>query len=132
MPENSNRCRDFTTREAAYDLCEDLDGEFVKGIQAAAAELSIMVAIGVDVKDVKPPDARIAQLLIGADGKMLHVHHNTVFWDYEYTLFVRGTKELEVIPTPIGKIGLFMCVDGIVPEVSRIAAVKGAEILCNS
>lgn len=132
MPENSNRCRDFTTREAAYELCEDIDGYFVKGIQAAAAELGVMVAVGVDLKDKKSPDVRIAQLLIGDDGKILHVHHKTVFWDYEYTLFVPGSKELEVVDTPIGKIGMLMCADGIVPEVPRVASLKGAEILVNS
>jgi predicted amidohydrolase len=39
---------------------------------------------------------------------------------------------IEVIQTSIGKIGLLSCADGIVPEVPRLSALKGAEILCNS
>jgi predicted amidohydrolase len=131
-PENSNRVRDFTTREGAWELCEDLDGAFVTGLQAAAAEIGIMVCAGVDIKAATAPNVYIGQVLIGDDGKLLYVHHKTVFWDYEYTLFTPGTKQLEVIQTPIGKIGMLMCADGIVPEVPRISALKGAEILCNS
>jgi predicted amidohydrolase len=131
-PENSNRVRDFTTREAAYELCEDLDGEFIRGIQHTAAELGIMVAVGVDLRAETAPDVYITQVLVDSTGEILHVHHKTVFWDYEYTLFTPGTKPVEVVDTRIGRIGMFLCADGIVPEVPRILALKGAEILINS
>jgi predicted amidohydrolase len=131
-PENSNRVRDFTTREAAYELCEDLDGEFIRGIQHTAAELGIMVAVGVDLRAETAPDVYITQVLVDSTGEILHVHHKTVFWDYEYTLFTPGTKPVEVVDTRIGRIGMFLCADGIVPEVPRILALKGAEILTNS
>jgi predicted amidohydrolase len=39
---------------------------------------------------------------------------------------------LEVFEMPIGKIGMLMCADGIVPEVARVLSLKGANILCNS
>lgn len=115
------------------DVCEDIDRVFIAGLKAAAADISIMVVAGVDlkVKD-KPPHVNIAQAVIGADGKLIYVHTKTVLWDYEYGLFTPGSKELEVIDTPVGKLGLLMCADGIVPEVPRIAALKGAEILCKS
>lgn len=132
MPENSNRCRDFTTRQGAFETCEDLDGDFVNGLRKVAKELDIMICVGVDLKGETAPNVHIGVVLIGSDGEILHVHHKTVFWDYEYTLFTHGTKELEVIQTPIGKIGLLSCADGIVPEVPRVLALKGAEILCNS
>lgn len=132
FPENSNRCRDFTTREAAFEKCESLDGDFMTGLQAAAAELEIIVVAGVDLRGEKSPDCFIGQVLIDAGGKLLHVHQKTVLWDYEYTLFVPGSKQLEVTQTAVGKIGMLMCADGIVPEVPRVLSLKGAEILCNS
>ncbi|KAK5128378.1 hypothetical protein LTR85_003046 [Meristemomyces frigidus] len=116
-----------------YEICEDIDGVFVTGLKAAAAEIGIMVVAGVDLKvPDKCPHVNIAQLVIGADGTLLYTHHKTVLWDYEYGLFTPGSKDLEVIDTPLGRLGLLMCADGIVPEVARIAALKGAEILCNS
>ncbi|MFB8385709.1 nitrilase-related carbon-nitrogen hydrolase [Microbacterium sp. NPDC055910] len=131
-PENSNRVRDFADRAECFERSETLDGAFVSGVRAAARELGIMVALGVDLRGENAPDVYITQILIAADGEILHVHHKTVFWDYEYTLFTPGTKELEVIETPIGRIGMLLCADGIVPEVPRVLALKGAQILTNS
>lgn len=131
LPENANRCRDFKTREAAWETCDDLDGEFVRGLQAASKELGIIVVAGIDIRGKTKPDCIIAQVII-EDGKLIYTHEKTVLWDYEYTLFVPGSKELQVVPTSVGKIGLLMCADGICPEVPRISALKGAQILCNS
>ncbi|MET4637283.1 carbon-nitrogen hydrolase family protein [Mycetocola sp. 2940] len=131
-PENSNRVRDFTSREAAFDACEAIDGPFVTGIQAAARELGIMAAVGVDLRADTAPDVYITQILIDSTGDILHVHHKTVFWDYEYTLFTPGSKAIEVVDTRIGRIGMLLCADGIVPEVPRLLALQGAQILTNS
>jgi len=131
-PENSNRVRDYESREECYAKSESLTGPFITGLQAAAEEIGIMLAVGVDVRGEQAPDVHIASVLIDSTGEILHVHHKTVFWDYEYTLFTPGTKQLEVIETRIGRIGQLMCADGIVPEVPRILALKGAEILVNS
>ncbi|KAF3008006.1 hypothetical protein E8E14_000347 [Neopestalotiopsis sp. 37M] len=132
FPENANRCRDFKTREEAWEICEDLHSTFVRGLQAAAKDLGIIVVAGVDIRGTAKPDCHIAQVIIDEEGKLLYTHLKTVLWDYEYTLFIPGSKELQVTPTSVGKIGLLMCADGICPEVPRISALKGAEILCNS
>lgn len=131
-PENSNRVRDYASREECFELSESIDGAFVAGIRAAARELGIMVAVGVDLRAGTSPDVHITQILIDSTGEILHVHHKTVFWDYEYTLFTSGVKPLEVIDTRIGRIGMLLCADGIVPEVPRVLALKGAQILTNS
>jgi predicted amidohydrolase len=131
-PENSNRVRDFANREECFQKSESLEGAFIAGVREAAKEFGIMVAIGVDLRSEVSPEVYIAQLLIDSDGEILHIHHKTVFWDYEYTLFTPGTKPLEVINTRIGRIGQLMCADGIVPEVPRIHGLNGAQILANS
>ncbi|MDV8069126.1 carbon-nitrogen hydrolase family protein [Rhodococcus sp. IEGM 1366] len=132
FPENSNRVRDYTDREECWEKSERLDGEFVTTISAACAELGMYAVVGVDLSDEIKPNVRIASVLIGPYGDIEHVHHKTVFWDYEYTLFVPGTKPLKVIDTPIGRIGLLMCADGIVPDVPRVLGLLGAQIFCNS
>lgn len=132
FPENTNRVRDFTTRQGAWGHAETLDGEFVTTVAAAARRLNLFVSVGVDLRGEREPDVHIGVVLIGPSGDVLHVHHKTVFWDYEYTLFVPGSKQLEVIDTEIGRIGLLSCADGIVPEVPRVLGLKGAQILCNS
>ncbi|GLY29646.1 carbon-nitrogen hydrolase family protein [Kineosporia sp. NBRC 101731] len=131
-PENSNRVRDFTTREGAWEHAETLDGEFVTGLRAVCAELGMYAVVGVDLRGEQAPDVHIGQLLVGPDGSILKVHRKHIFWDYEYTLFVPGDEPIEVVDTAIGRIGLLMCADGIVPEVPRLLGLAGAQILCNS
>jgi predicted amidohydrolase len=133
LPENANRCRtDYKSREEAFDRCESLEGDFIAGLRSTAKELNLFIVAGVDIKGEAAPKAHIAVILIGADGELMYVHHKTVLWDYEYGLFTPGCKEIEVVQTSIGRIGLLSCADGIVPEVPRLSALKGAEILCNS
>lgn len=99
---------------------------------ATAKELQIFVVVGVDIKTRESPGCHICVLLIANDGELLYIHHKTVLWDYEYGLFEAGSKQLSVVNTSIGRIGLMSCADGIVPEVPRILALKGVQILCNS
>lgn len=44
--------------------------------------------------------------------------------------FIPG-RELKVFNTPIGKIGIAICFDGAFPEVWRVLALRGAEIMAN-
>ena len=39
-------------------------------------------------------------------------------------------EDICVVDTPLGRIGLIICFDGDYPELSRITAIKGAEIIC--
>lgn len=132
LPENSNRVRDYSTREECFAASETLDGAFVTGLQEAAAEHGVMISAGVDLRGAARPDVHIGVILLSKRGEILHVHHKTVLWDYEYTLFVPGSKDLEVVHTDLGAIGIYSCADGIVPEVPRVLSLKGAQILANS
>ena len=132
FPENSNRVRDYADRDEAWEKCERLDGPFVSRVREACREYGVHAVVGVDMSEDAKPVVRITSVLIGPDGAILHVHHKTVFWDYEYTLFTPGTKELEVVDTELGRIGLLMCADGIVPDVPRVLGTLGAQIFCNS
>jgi predicted amidohydrolase len=132
LPENSNRVRDYADRAECHEHCEDLDGEFVTGLREACRSTGVHAVVGVDLRADTAPDVWIASILIGPDGEILHIHHKTVLWDYEYTLFTPGTEPLQVVDTAIGRLGLLMCADGIAPEVPRVLGALGAQILCNS
>ena len=47
------------------------------------------------------------------------------FWDFDYL----AADELPVFETPYGKVGLLICSEVYVPELSRILALKGAEMI---
>jgi predicted amidohydrolase/ABC-type nitrate/sulfonate/bicarbonate transport system substrate-binding protein len=138
FPENSNRERTYfkdgkPSRELCYELCEDLSGAFVSGIQEEAKKLGMYVAVGVDLKGEASPIVYIASILVGPDGAIVGVHQKHILWDYEYTLFEAGSKPYEVFPTKeLGVIGLLLCADGILPETARALSLLGAQVLANS
>lgn len=132
LPENANRVRDYADRQECWEQSECLDGAFVSGLQEACADMGMHLAVGVDLRGEKAPEVHIASVLIDRRGEILHVHNKHVLWDYEYTLFVPGTEPLAVVNTELGRIGLLLCADGIVPEVPRLLSLLGAQVLLNS
>ncbi|MFV2198561.1 nitrilase-related carbon-nitrogen hydrolase [Nocardiopsis sp. LOL_012] len=132
LPENSNRLRDYADRRECWEWSETLDGAFVSGLRASARAWGVYIAAGVDLRGESAPDVHICSVLIGPDGDVLGVHRKHVLWDYEYTLFVPGDEPYRVHETEIGRIGLLLCADGIVPDTPRALALSGAQILCNS
>jgi len=132
LPENANRVRDYPDRETCWELAERPDGPFVRGIVAAAAAHRVFVAVGVDIAGPQRPDVAIASLLIDRAGGVVARVDKHVLWDYEYTLFVPGTEPFRVVDTELGRLGLLLCADGIVPETPRMLALLGAQVLVNS
>lgn len=132
LPENSNRVRRFADRTDCWEHAETLEGQFVSEMRELARALHLHVAVGVDLRGENPPEVFIASVLLGPDGEIIGVHQKHVLWDYEYTLFVPGDKPFQVFDTELGRLGLLVCADGIVPETPRILSLLGAQILCNS
>ncbi len=54
-----------------------------------------------------------------------YIYKGGPFWDFNYT----PADDLPVFETPFGTIGILICSEVFVPELSRILALKGAEII---
>ncbi|MDP6100533.1 MAG: carbon-nitrogen hydrolase family protein [Dehalococcoidia bacterium] len=67
--------------------------------------------------------------LIGPQG-VIGVHHKMHLPINEKHYFYPGSTA-EVYPTELGNIGLMVCYDASFPELPRLLALKGAEILCS-
>jgi predicted amidohydrolase len=67
--------------------------------------------------------------LIGPGG-LLGVHRKLHLWDAENRFFRRGDRGIAVFESPFGKLAVAICYDIWFPEVFRLAALEGADILC--
>ncbi len=78
---------------------------------------------------------RLALKLIGPDGLLIGTYHRTQPNTPEVTdgllpgKFVAPGNELTVFDTPIGRIGTIICGELWWPEMSRVLALKGADII---
>jgi predicted amidohydrolase len=59
------------------------------------------------------------------------VYRKLHLFDREKLWFSPGDRELEIFEVDGVKIGMMICFDWIFPEVTRILALKGAEIICH-
>ncbi len=78
----------------------------------------------------------VKEVLIGEDGKVAGEYRRTTprgpwlyqgswFWDFHY----QEASALPVFETPWCKIGIAVCSEVYIPEVSRILALQGAEVI---
>jgi predicted amidohydrolase len=78
-----------------------------------------------------------ALALLAPDGREIGVYHRTTpghapwiyrggeFWDFEWV----AANELPVFETDLGTIGLLVCSEVYAPELARVLALKGAEMI---
>ncbi|HHW27044.1 MAG TPA: carbon-nitrogen hydrolase family protein [Firmicutes bacterium] len=66
--------------------------------------------------------------LIDRNGTLVGTARKTFLWHFDRRWFSRG-DEFRVFQTDIGNIGMIVCADGRLPEISRVLALKGAEII---
>ncbi|MCZ2127539.1 MAG: carbon-nitrogen hydrolase family protein [Anaerolineales bacterium] len=73
-----------------------------------------------------------SSILIGADGEEIGSYDKTHPFPLENAAcggWVQAGTRAEVFETELGAIGMIICYDGDFPELSRILAVKGAEVI---
>lgn len=111
-------------------LAEDIDGPTLALLKEQAKKFGMVIVAPFFEKSGKHYYNSTA--VIDEEGGLLGVyrkiHLPNVEYYYEKSYFSNGT-DIPVFKTKFGTIGIQMCWDNFYPEVSRILAVKGAEII---
>jgi predicted amidohydrolase len=116
----------------------DSSDRHVAALERAAKDLNVHVVMGAGTFGAHiPGDIYDSALLVGPTGligvyRKIHV----AAFPYEKGLsmercFYSPGRELNVFDTAIGKLGIHICYDMHFPEVPRVQALQGAEILIN-
>ena len=66
--------------------------------------------------------------VVTRDG-VIAVYRKLHLWDFEKELFAPGEETPPVVDTPAGRIGVAICYDLWFPEVARLLALHGAEVM---
>ncbi|MCP4693848.1 MAG: carbon-nitrogen hydrolase family protein [Desulfobacterales bacterium] len=122
--------------EMHRDLSETIPGPSTMEMAELAAELNVYVIFGMPEQDAANPDKRyISSVVIAPDGilgayRKLHLAPYPRFT--ESRCFTPG-DEIPVWETRFGIIGVLICYDFyFFPELARIMALKGANLLINT
>lgn len=115
------------------DMSEKITGEFVSSIAEEAKGNSIQVIGTFYEKSPKPNRVYDTSFLIDKNGNILSKYRKIHLYDAlgfkESNKLQRGTAIARPMKTSIGKLGMMICYDLRFPELSRILASSGTEIL---
>ncbi|MFC7156868.1 nitrilase family protein [Halomarina halobia] len=126
LPELANSGYVFKNRTEAQSLAESIpDGKTVQQWADLAADRDLYIVGGYAERDGS--DLYNSAVLIGPNG-YIGTHRKLHLWNEEKLWFEPG-NEINVFNTEIGRIGMQICYDQWFPELSRIQAAKGADLI---
>lgn len=119
----------FRDREELARLAEEIpDGHIAQTLGVFAEEHGLFIGAGVCERSRE--GFYDSALLVGPEGFVGKYRKAHLFKD-EKKWFTPGDTELAVYDVGGVKVGLMICFDWAFPEVPRLLALKGAEILCH-
>lgn len=119
---------DFISRYVR--LAEPIPGPTTEALGAVARRLGIYVIVGLLEAHPRIPGAVYnSAALLAPSGRVLGIHRKVHLGIDEKKVFFAGDRA-DVYRIDLGNLAMMVCYDGVMPELSRVMALKGAEIIC--
>ena len=129
IPELANSGYNFESKKQAFSLAENTANSiFLDFLSDQAKQYNLFIVAGLNEEE----DGKLynTSLLVGPKGLIGKYRKIHLFWN-EFDFFEKGNLGLPVFDIGITRIGMLICFDWIFPEVWRILALKGAEVICH-
>lgn len=122
---------DFASFAVEYvRKAEKVPGPFTIGVGDLARRYGCYIVVGMaEAHPVVASTLYNSAVLISPEGEVVGTHRKAHIPDEEKHYFYPGNT-LAVHRTEVGRIGMMVCADGTHPELARVLALKGAEIIC--
>lgn len=128
LPELANTGYTFQSRAEAFELAESVpDGQSTRVWSDVAVRRELIIVAGIAERD---GDCLYNSAVVLGTSGLLGVYRKLHLWGDENLYFERGNLGVPVFSTKYGRISVAICYDGWFPEVFRLAAVQGADLIC--
>jgi len=118
--------------EELWDLVTEIPGALTEPLRDAARRLGVHIVLGTYERGPERGVVFNSAALVGPDGAIAGVYRKTHPFCTELRSrggWVTPGDEAVVVETDLGRVGLVICFDGDYPELARIEAVLGAEVI---
>jgi len=115
-----------------WDLVDEAPGRITHDVQTATRSLGVHVVWPTYRRGPQRGVVYNSSILIGPDGEIIGIYDKTHPFPLERCNcggWVTVGNRADVFETALGSIGMIICYDGDFPELSRLLAVKGAEVI---
>jgi deaminated glutathione amidase len=119
--------------EQLWEVVSTLPGPVIQPLRDVAAELGVHIVVGTYERGPSPEVVYNSSVLLDPAGEVLGVYRKTHPFFSEGVAgggWVTPGDTVTVCDTELGRIGMIICFDGDYPELCRIQAVQGAEVIC--
>lgn len=114
--------------ERYYSLAEPVSGPTIQRLAQAARENGMHIVAPIVLERSMAGVIYNAAVMLSGDGKVLG-SFGKVHLILSERLYFRAGDEFPVFDTDLGKVGIMICYDAGFPEVARLLALQGAEIV---
>jgi predicted amidohydrolase len=119
----------FADAEAALRCAETIPGPSTDALSEACARTGVHCVIGLLERDGET--LRNTAVLIGPGGLLGRYRKSHIACIGVDRFTVPGDDPYEVFDTPIGRVGMQICYDWRFPEVTRVLALGGADVIAH-
>jgi predicted amidohydrolase len=129
FPECMNTGYLFDSAAHCRALAEPLDGRFVQAMAGLARHHGVHIASGITELDTASGRAFNSGVLLDPRGDIAIHYQKQFLATHDHNWFDVGVRGCPVVETELGRIGLLICFDGRIPEITRLLALQGAEVV---
>ncbi|RCW36620.1 5-formyltetrahydrofolate cyclo-ligase [Marinilabilia salmonicolor] len=129
LPELASSGYNFKSREEAINSSEPInESRYVDFLIQKARALNTWFVSGINEReDDKLFNSAVLVSPNGVEGIYRKMH----LFNREKIFFEPGNSGLPIFETPFGIVGILICFDWMFPELWRVLALKGAQIICH-
>ncbi|TAK30777.1 MAG: carbon-nitrogen hydrolase family protein [Chloroflexota bacterium] len=131
LPECTYPSYYIRSRRAFEQLAAPPPSEALALFQGLAAQYRCHMAVGMAMDLGDEDKLSNAAILIGPAGEIIGRYAKTFLWHFDAHWFTPG-GQYPVFETALGRIGLMICADGRLPEITRAMALQGADLIVNT
>jgi len=125
----------YSLDPAVLALAEDVEGPLAAAVGDLARRAGVAIVVGFLERNTNHPGRPYnAALVVGRDGTLIGVYRKTHLFDGEHDAFTTGDR-YPVVAVPLRadrppvRVGVCICADIEYPEVARLLALDGADLI---
>ena len=131
LPEFCNHLSWYDDKQHCFDVSVQIGGSELAKIAEKAKEIAAYIVINCTVQR-GDGSATGSSLLYSPEGEMLADNTKQIYIGHENDFLSKAKTPGVVVDTPIGRLGLYACMDGVINETPRCLALNGAQLILNS